>query len=351
MKSKRFFQTVLLSLAIAAPAGAAESKSLDFKEVCDLLWTNLVGATDEQLNEAAAQGLINELQPKVWLVTNETQTAESTNAVARTAVYDRGFGYIRIGQFREGTDQQVRAAVQGLSASNTLKGLVIDLRFAQGQDYKAAAGIADLFFSTEQPLIDYGDGMKQSTAKENALTLPVALLVNKKTSGAAEALVGILRQADIGVAIGSPTAGQAVLSKEFTLKTGQHIRVATASIKVGKDKALPLTGIKPDITVEVNPQDELAYLDDPYKEVKPARVARVSGGSTNQASVATNRAPARRLNEAELVRMLRDGENPENDTNTVASGEVAKPVIQDTVLSRALDLLKGLAVLNQARRL
>jgi hypothetical protein len=342
-----------LALVIAAPVLAADPP-LDYKEVYDLLRANLMGATDAELNQAAALGLINELHPKVWLVTNETQTAAGTGAVVRTATYDNSFGYIRIGQFVDGTAQQIRAAFQKLSSPNPLKGLVLDLRFADGRDFKSTAAVADLFFSSEQPLMDYGDGLKSSTAKTNALSVPVALLVNKKTSGAAEALVGILRQADIGVAIGSPTAGQAVLSKEFPLKTGQHIRVASAPIKVGKDKPLPLTGIKPEITVDVSQPDELAYVEDPYKEVsRQVRLAKATTGtSTNQLGSATNRVPHRRINEAELVRMLRDGENLDAESNPLASGsDTVRPTIQDPALLRALDLLKGLAVLQQARRL
>jgi hypothetical protein len=349
MKILRVIEIGLVTLLPVCGGFAAETNSLDYKEVYDVLRTNLMGVTEGELDQAAAQGLVNQLYPKVWLVTNETQSVEGTNAVLRTAVYDRAIGYIRLGQIQEGADQQVRAAFQSLSASNKLKGLVIDLRFTDGQNYKAAAAVADLFFSTEKPLMDYGEGLKPSTVKTNALGLPLALLVNKKTSGAAEAVVGMLRDADIGVAVGSATSGQAVLSKEFTLKAGQRLRVATAPIKVGQDKVLPLTGIKPDISVEASLQDELAYVEDPYKEMRSARLARVSGAGTNQ--VGAGRTP-RRMNEAELVRMSREGENLEGESSAVVTGgEAVKPTMQDPVLAHALDLLKGLAVLNQARRL
>ena len=43
--------------------------------------------------------------------------------------------------------------------------------------------------------MDWGEGMRNSTAKSNPINIPVALLVNRKTSGAAEALAGMMRQA------------------------------------------------------------------------------------------------------------------------------------------------------------
>jgi len=36
----------------------------------------------------------------------------------------------------------------------------------------------------EQPLLNWGNGMVQSKEKSNAIALPVAVLVNRQTSGA-----------------------------------------------------------------------------------------------------------------------------------------------------------------------
>src|SRR5947207_3082897 len=82
--------------------------------------------------------------------------------------------------------------------------------------------IADLFFSTEKPLLDYGDGLIKSKVKTNAFSLPLTVLVNRQTTGAAEAFAGILRQAQVGLLLGTNTAGKATIGKEFTLQTGQR---------------------------------------------------------------------------------------------------------------------------------
>ena len=48
--------------------------------------------------------------------------------------------------------------------------------------------------------------------------------------------------------------------------------------------------------------------------------------------------------------MLREGLNPENETGTGAREiERAKGIVGDPVLARALDLLKGLTVVQQFR--
>jgi hypothetical protein len=82
----------------------------------------------------------------------------------------------------------------------------------------------------------------------------------------------------------------------------------------------------------------------------------VASLGTNEAPASsTNRAPRRRLNEAELVRLSREGQLPDREnpfTNSPTRAAEPQPaVIQDPVLARAVDLLKGLAVVQQFRSL
>ena len=104
--------------------------------------------------------------------------------------------------------------------------------------------------------------------------------------------------------------------------------------------------LKPDIQVDVHPDDERAYFVDAYKALPRAGTS----GATNVASLSVTNKPRRRINEAELVRMLRDGETPEDETNrTARPSEPARPMITDPALARAIDLLKALAVVRPAR--
>jgi len=50
---------------------------------------------------------------------------------------------------------QLKAAYEKLNATSKLKGLVLDLRFADGHDFTAAANAADRFLSKEQPLLSW----------------------------------------------------------------------------------------------------------------------------------------------------------------------------------------------------
>jgi C-terminal processing protease CtpA/Prc len=247
-----------------------------------------------------------------------------------------------------GLGKELAEAIRKLATTNRLEGLVVDLRYAAGRDLSAAGAAADPFISEERKLLDWDNGSASSTAKTNAFAEPVAVLVNARTAGAAEALAAILRQAQVGLLLGAPTAGQAAVQKEFDLGAGYRLRLAVAQLRLADGQAIPLNGLTPDIQVKVSPEDEPQYYADAYKVIARAGPA-LAAVSPGQAGSATNR-PAR-LTEADLVRMKREGLDPNVDTPPPRKPAAPdKPVVTDPTLLRALDLLKGLAVVREAGR-
>jgi len=328
---------------------AQTTEAPDFKEVYDLVRNHLGGMSEADLNRAAVQGLTSALAPKVTLVTNGPADDASTSSelVLKSGLFDGDIAYVRLGRVGEGLAQALRKAYDGLASTNKLKGLVLDLRFIGGDDYAAAASTADLFLKKEQPLLNWGNGVVRSTEKSEALTVPVAVLVNRKTAAAAEALAAVMRQAGVGLLLGGRTAGQAVVAKEFPLKNGDKLKIATARIEVGETVLLSPEGVKPDINVEVKPEDEKAYYADAFKVIqKPELMASANGGSATNQVAGTNRIRRPRFNEAELVRERREGANLDLEGND--KDEPDKPSVRDPALARALDLLKGLAVVRHS---
>lgn len=335
--------------AAANPSFAQTNELPKFDEIYQLLRTNRGSLTEAELDRAAVNGLLDELRSRVVLITNQTgNVASNTNALSKSLVYENAFGYFRVGEIENGLNDKFKSSFQKINSTNKLKGLVLDLRFARGTDYAAAAKTADLFFKTDQPLLRWGDDSASATAKTNAIAIPVAVLVNHDTSGAAEALAGMLREANVALVIGTNTAGQASVFKEFTLSTGQRIKIASAPVKLGNGNEIPSEGLKPDIQIAFNAADEKSYYENPFYELPKPISANASDTNSVANNSETNR-PRRRLNEAELVRMQREGISVEEFLDASAkSSEPDKPVITDPALVRALDLLKGLSVLQRA---
>jgi hypothetical protein len=91
--------------------------------------------------------------------------------------------------------------------------------------------------------------------------------------------------------------------------------------------------------VAVSPEDERTLMENPY--AAPAR------NDTNSPAATNNMLPfVDHMSEADLVRAkIKDGEGFEPVPVQRAS-EPPKPFIRDPVLARAVDLIKGLAVVR-----
>jgi hypothetical protein len=340
--------TALLAIAgqgslPAQTNGAAPS----FQEVYDLIRQHARGVSDAELNRAAVQGLLTALGPKVSLVTDDSPSKSTAGeqALTKTTLFDGDLAYLRIARVDDDLAKSVSAAYQALKSTNKIAGIVLDLRYADGSDYAAAAATADLFVSKSQPLLNLGKGVVSSHEKSDAIAAPVGVLVNHETAGAAEALAALVRETGAGLILGSPTAGQAMITQDFPLKNGEQLRIASAPITMGDGSSLSAQGIKPDIDVTVSERAERAFYADAFLVVPDTNgIAGVSG--TNQPNADNQSSQYVRFNEAELVREHKAGENPEEQM-AKRPPEPQVPVVSDPALARALDLLRGLAVVRE----
>lgn len=350
-----FYRLMLLALAglfalpgsvRAGPTNAAP----DFKEVYDLLRANLPGATDGALNRAAVAGLMAQFPGRVAIVGGPGDGVagpQMGSALGKAVVIENNVMYFRISRIAESLPGELNAAGRILAATNQVVGAVLDLRFAGGDDYAAAQKTAELW------------------APKNAsrpVAGPLVVLVNGGTSGAAEALVAALRQASGVLMIGSSTAGTALTFKEFLLKDGERLLIAAAPVKVD-GQALPADGLKPDIAMAVDAGQERTWFENPYGTL-PQNI--------DSAPTVSNRfLPfVDHTSEADLVRQRqKDGKSltvtlpplntpariksedtdSDDDSTPAESAKPQKPVLRDPVLARGVDLVKGLAVVREAR--
>jgi hypothetical protein len=339
MKPFSILLVVALLGAGLVPGRSAEPPAPHFQDVLRLLRAHLPGVTDQDLDRAAVEGFVRYFQPRVQWITGDATafTNPPPGEVGEATVYQGRFAYVRVLRIGPGITKEFRAAFDRLAASNKVAGLVLDLRFTSGFDFAAAGHLAATFVDGDLPLLSWGDENIRATSSTNVLSVPTAILVNSETTGAPEAVAAALRVVDRAVIVGSPTAGQARVFRDFALGEGQTLRIATGVVQAGEDQALDHP-VSPDILVEVTRDRERAFMTDPY---------RVEGTASAAGLGATNGRPRHRINEAELVRLRREGLDPENAGGPARSSPppaAADPVVQDPALARALDLLKGITL-------
>lgn len=236
------------------------------------------------------------------------------SGIKKTTVYDDAYLYVQLAEVSAGTAAQVK---ETFNANGKSKGVVLDLRFGAGTNATAAAEVADLFIKGRETLLQIGERKVGASPGNDAIALPVAVLVNSRTTGSAEVLAAILKENKVGLTFGTPTPGTNSFGEEILIKNR------------------PLNAVRPDILAEVAAEEEMMYLGDPYKEITTV---------TNATEVSVLPPVRRRINEAELIR------NRNLEELEATAGERPEPrAIRDPVLARGLDFLKAVNLLQVKR--
>lgn len=254
-----------------------------------------------------------------------------------------GYGYLRISTFQSPTGQSVRDALTELKKENDnkLKGLVLDLRNNPGGVLDAAVEVSDAFI--DKGMIVYTEGRIEDAdqkfhAKPGDMLngAPIIVLVNGGSASASEIVAGALQDHQRAVIVGSKSFGKGSVQTVMPLTNDTAVKMTTARYYTPNGRSIQADGIEPDIAIE---GIQVSALED--SEFSPLR-------------------------EADLTRHLENGQKPEIEKQVVPDEEEAvepqanseKPAdaledqplaVRDYVLSQALNLLKGMTILQSKR--
>jgi len=188
---------------------------------------------------------------------SEAQKVELTRAVlvypALTAklVTDQGaqpIGLIQTVTLAPGRVKEIAAKIQDLEKQGAKK-LVLDLRHcATGADEDGIA-LANLFI--DKGLITYTMGQKvsredfQASASKAITKLPLAVIVNRGTAGAAEIAAAALLDTKRAELVGEKTYGDASIRKAIQMDDGSAVILSVAKYYSPNGKAIQDTGVTP----------------------------------------------------------------------------------------------------------
>ncbi len=168
-----------------------------------------------------------------------------------------GIGYIKIKQFQERTDKEVRKAFMSLYRQG-MKALILDLRNNPGGLLQQAVRVSDEFLKGGK-LIVYTKGkgstenLKFYSHDEGTLPyVPMVILVNAGSASASEIVTGALKAHKRAVVIGDRTFGKGSVQTIFTLSDGSAIKLTTAYYYTPDHICIEGKGITPDILVPEN---------------------------------------------------------------------------------------------------
>lgn len=173
----------------------------------------------------------------------------ATPPAVSASFIEPGTAVLRIARMPAGAGDSV-ARVLGDLRSRGLRALVLDLRRTVGGELNDAVAVADLFFDARTVLgATKGRTAVDSTRYVDSTAalfpgLPIVVLVDGGTAGAAEALAGALQDHDRAVVLGGTTFGRGVTQRDFDLGAGASMRLTTAIwlTPTGRQIQLPLRG-------------------------------------------------------------------------------------------------------------
>ncbi len=173
-------------------------------------------------------------------------------AVSAKLVTDKGpeaVGVITVGALLEGRSKDVAQKIQDLQKQGAKK-LMLDLRYSMGPAEEGIA-VANLFM--DSGLITYTQGQKMRRTDSNAVAakavtkLPLVVLTNRGTAGAAEVAAAALQESKRATLVGEPTFGDAAVRRPVTLPDGGAVILAVAKYYAPNGKAIQDTRVTPSV--------------------------------------------------------------------------------------------------------
>jgi carboxyl-terminal processing protease len=177
-------------------------------------------------------------------------------------------GYIRIKEFNELTNDELKSAIADLSSkipADKLKGYIVDLRNNPGGLLDQAVGVVNDFLSQGEIVStrgrDAGDD-ERFFAKPQLGDLihgkPLIVLINGGSASASEIVSGALQDQKRATIVGSRSFGKGSVQTIMPLGAGNGaLRLTTARYYTPSGRSIQAEGITPDITVLQNVPKEL----------------------------------------------------------------------------------------------
>jgi carboxyl-terminal processing protease len=167
-------------------------------------------------------------------------------------VLEDNIGEIQVDALTKGKTEEIAAKVKNLEKMGVKK-IILDLRNCAEGDESEGIATANLFLN--HGTITYLQGQKYPREAFNAdpakaiTTLPVAVLVNRGTAGAAEVVASAILGNARGDVVGDKTFGDGSVQKTIEMPDGSALILSVAKYYAPDGKAIQDTAVTPNVLV------------------------------------------------------------------------------------------------------
>ncbi len=204
----------------------------------------------------------------------EIKREEIVLKTVKSETLEEDIAYIRISMFDQDTGKEFKKAIKEVD-TNTIKGLIIDLRQNPGGFVKQCIDVADelldkgIIFYTE----DKYKNRDITYSKEGKVSVPYVLLVDGGSASASEIVAGAVKDRKEGLIIGEKTFGKGLVQTVEKLNDGSGFKLTTQRYFTPNGISINKIGIEPDISVAAFDETE----DKNTGDVKDLQLERAVG--------------------------------------------------------------------------
>ncbi|MBA3326512.1 MAG: S41 family peptidase [Rhodobacteraceae bacterium] len=276
-----------------------------------------------------------EAEPFDVSLTRETITI----AAVRSRLEDDAV-VLRVTTFNEQTfeslETQLAEQVEAAGGIDKVAGFVIDLRNNPGGLLNQAISVADAFLDSGEIVSTRGRDARDSerhNAAEGDLAQgkPIVVVINGGSASASEIVAGALQDHRRAIVVGTQSFGKGSVQTIMPVQGDGAMRLTTARYYTPSGRSIQALGVAPDIIVEQREPEEVA------------EEAEEGAETPNVAELLRS--------EADLRGSLKNDSLSEDERKTLEEDrarreETARLREEDYQMSYALDILRGLSVLN-----
>ena len=268
--SKRYGYAAVISVIPGGPADKAEIESGDILEAIE-------GRTTRDMSLAEIDGLLTGTPGSVVNVSvvRPRRAQPVKSALTRAIIVDPpisdkmmedGIAYIKVDDFPKGRSQEISNKLKAVQKDGAKK-IILDLR--NSGDGEESEGIATANLFLNHGTITYLQGQKYPKQVFNAdpekavvSSLPLVVLVNRGTAGAAEIVAAAVMENARGDVVGDKTFGSGSIQKVIDMPDGSALVLSVAKYYSPSGKAVQDAAITPNILVADSNDDFIAPDED-----------------------------------------------------------------------------------------
>ncbi len=195
----------------------------------------------------------------------------------RGFLLDNGILYLNFDSLNAKTSEQVEEILSRYNAGE-IKGYIFDLRDCSSNVYSAVSGVLNSFIGgTRLADMVYRNNSTKPLAETDGNTftnLPVSIIINERTGGAAELMAVSLRDFNSGKLVGAQTMGYGTIQEARAFSDGTAIEISVARVRtVNELSSYNENGISPEFAVEysgVPEENPLNYAQTMDEQLKKA---------------------------------------------------------------------------------